>query len=150
MPFISVVPAIRTPFGVDVFDYRVADESDVAIGDLIRVPFRKRVLPALIIRIGTESAYANLAMSVEAQPLLRLGSDSAKLLAETSRHTFCSQPTVSLPGFETFRSEQKRRNSKNKQIPRLRRTPLGMTRRCIRQQESKLSSNKRVQQKDAY
>jgi len=92
--FISVVPAVRTPYGVDVFDYRVAEDADVRVGDLLRVPFRKREITALILRVSHESAFADKATLITPEILLRLGSNPAELLQATSSRTFTSMPTV--------------------------------------------------------
>lgn len=94
MPFISVVPAIRTPFGVDCFDYEIAHDSTLAIGDVTLVPFRKRNLPALVIATSADSEYAGRARTVSDGQLLHLGAASASLLAETAKRTFSSMPTV--------------------------------------------------------
>lgn len=94
MPFITVVPAIRTPYGVDSFDYRVSETTTLQVGDVTRVPFRKRNLPALIIAISDDSAFADRALSVLDTQLLRLGPTAPKLLDATAKRTFCSMPTV--------------------------------------------------------
>jgi hypothetical protein len=94
MPFISVVPAIRTPFGVDVFDYETRPTTSLAVGDLTLVPFRKRNLPALVIATSTSSEYAGRARTVLDNQLLHLGPASTELLAETAKRTFSSMPTV--------------------------------------------------------
>lgn len=97
MPFISVVPAVRTPFGVDVFDYRITENADLQPGDLIRVPFRKKQTPALILSRNAQSAYADKAVAVtDEAPLVRLGPDAVDLLEQTARHTFTSRPSVLL------------------------------------------------------
>ncbi|MEO5928266.1 MAG: hypothetical protein ABIO72_06070 [Patescibacteria group bacterium] len=94
MPFVSVVPAIRTPFGVDVFDYRVTEGSKLVPGDLVRVPFRRRILPALVVACAAESPYADRAVSITGDPILRLGGSVVPLLASTAKRSFSSQPTV--------------------------------------------------------
>lgn len=94
MAFLSVVPAVRTPFGVDCFDYQIPDESILREGDVIRVPFRNRLIDALVIRRGPTSAFAAKAAAINPEPLIRIGSDIVQLLERTSQKTFSSQPTI--------------------------------------------------------
>jgi primosomal protein N' len=95
MFYISVVPAIRTPFGVDVFDYRVDDASDIQPGDLIRVPFRRRSLPALVIERAEHSKYSGKILGLNnLQPLVRFPAVLVQLLHAAAARTFCSQATV--------------------------------------------------------
>lgn len=102
MPFISVVPALRTPFGVDVFDYKIDDGTILVPGDLIRVPFRKSQTPALVVALNTTSRFADKAVRLSSPaPLVRLGPAAVALLHATARHTFSSQPTVLLSWIRT-------------------------------------------------
>jgi primosomal protein N' len=95
--FISVVPSIRTIPGVEIFDYAIPEDASVAIGDVIRVPFRKKELPALIVAMSDTSPVAAKAhLITHPDPLLCLGNDAAQLLAEASRRSFTSQPSVLL------------------------------------------------------
>lgn len=95
MIYISVVPAIRTPYGVDVFDYRIDDASDVQAGDLIRAPFRRRWLPALVIKKAEKSKYSGKILGLNnVQPLVRFPSMIVSLLDLAAARTFCSKATV--------------------------------------------------------
>ena len=95
MFYISVVPAIRTPFGVDIFDYRVDDASDIWPGDLIRVPFRRRSLPALVVERAEHSKYAGKILGLNnVQSLVRFPARLVQLLNAAAARTFCSQATV--------------------------------------------------------
>lgn len=95
MRFITVVPAIRTPFGVDAFDYRLDDESDVRPGDLIRVPFRSHLTPSLVISVSASSPFADKTIGVrDVQPLVRLSASIVPLLERTAAVGFVSRPTV--------------------------------------------------------
>ena len=110
--YITVVPAIRTIPGVECFDYAVDAESIsiasdiveeapnierpmVRIGDILRVPFRNRSLPALVINTAETSPFAARAIVIETpEPLLHLGADFVELLKLAARHSFTSQPSV--------------------------------------------------------
>jgi primosomal protein N' len=94
MPFISVVPAVRTPIGVDCFDYRIPENASVNVGDLVLVPFRKRSTIALVVARSHTSAFADKAVEIDPAPILSLGASSAELLQATAQHTFSSRPTV--------------------------------------------------------
>lgn len=97
MPFVSVVPAIRTIPGVESFDYSISPESALEIGDLIRIPFRNRQIPAIVVGFSDTSQYAAKAKNLEnPQILLRLGPSVADLLERTAHRTFSSRPSVLL------------------------------------------------------
>lgn len=93
--FVSVIPAVRTPFGVDVFDYQIDDVSKLQSGDLIQVAFRKKIILALVVEFKTTSPYANRAISVlNPEPIVRLGSAVIPLLTQTATRTFNSRSTI--------------------------------------------------------
>ncbi|MBU1032375.1 MAG: hypothetical protein ABII13_05160 [Patescibacteria group bacterium] len=95
LKYISVVPVIRTPYGVNVFDYKIEEHSDLRIGDLIRVPFRNRKITALIVERKTESAYADRIIDLQdPEPLLHLSDLVIPLLKNAAARSFCSQPTT--------------------------------------------------------
>lgn len=95
MPYITVVPAIRTIPGVEEFDYAINDGIDLLVGDLLFVPFRKRQVPALIIDRKPLSPFADRAIRlINPQPLFRLGEVTAKLVRQTAHRTFTSKPTI--------------------------------------------------------
>jgi len=96
-PFARIVPAIRTVPGVEVFDYRIPEGLDIQIGDVIRVPFRRRQLPSMVIGFVETSPFAAKTVPIPVEsPLLRLGPIPAKLLEMTAAHTLTSQPSVLL------------------------------------------------------
>lgn len=95
--YLSAIPAIRTPFGMDVFDYQIDDASKLRRGDLILVPFRKNPTPALVASINQTSRFAGKAIHLETNcPLARLGETVADLLDATAQHTFTSRTSVLL------------------------------------------------------
>lgn len=95
MPFISVVPSVRTIPGIDEFDYRIEPDADVRVGDVILVPFRSRELPAMIVAKKPMSVFADRIRDLTNPPvLLRGGPEAAELLGRSARHAFVSRPTV--------------------------------------------------------
>ncbi|MCI0479672.1 hypothetical protein L0Y59_03950, partial [Candidatus Uhrbacteria bacterium] len=93
--YVTVVPAIRTPLGVDAFDYRADDGADLRVGDVIRVPFRKQDVPALIVKTSSNSAFADKTLDIGVPAhLLRLPPGIVRLLEVSARHVFVSRPTV--------------------------------------------------------
>ena len=95
MAFVSIVPNIRTPLGVDEFDYLIDDKSDLRAGDLILVPFRRKHILGLVTSVMSESAFANKAVRlVDPKPILRLPPTIVPLLRHASLRTFTSRPTI--------------------------------------------------------
>jgi len=95
MPFITVVPSLRTVPGVESFDYAVDAESDLSVGDLILVPFRQRQTAALIVSLSETSTVAAKAIKLKNPArLLRLGPVAVELLRRLSAWTFSSQPSI--------------------------------------------------------
>lgn len=90
-----MVPAIRTIPGVEIFDYTVPESNVPAIGDLLRVPFRQRFVPAMVVAVSSSSAFAQKAVHIEkSPPLLSLGAACADLLDASASHAFVSKPSV--------------------------------------------------------
>jgi len=93
--YASVIPAIRTPFGLDVFDYAVPDADDIRAGDLILVPFRKRPVPALVVSIQNSSAFAKKAVVLsEIRHIIRFLPTLIPLLDHAASRSFSSRPTI--------------------------------------------------------
>lgn len=95
MPYVTVVPAIRTIPGVEAFDYEIPPYADVRPGDILRVPFRLRSIPAMVIACSASSTYAEKAKTIkDPHALLRLGPASVHLLQDISERAFVSKPSV--------------------------------------------------------
>ncbi len=95
MRFVTVIPAIRTIPGVEVFDYRINEEVEILPGDIIRVPFRKRVVSAVVSAVTDQSPYADKAIHLpDPEPLLRFGPSLPDLIQQTAERCFTSRPTV--------------------------------------------------------
>ncbi|MBU1349209.1 hypothetical protein KJ781_04040 [Patescibacteria group bacterium] len=93
--YVTVVPALRTPFGVEGFDYHVDDGVDIRVGDLVHVPFRKRDTPALVVATSASSPFAEKSVDVgNVAPFRRFGDGIVALLDRSASRTFVSRPTV--------------------------------------------------------
>ncbi len=93
--FARVVPLLRTPIGVDVFDYRIPETLAIKIGDLVVIPFRRQRIVGLVRELTQTSAFAEKAASI----LHVYGTSSfppsfLSLLHWTAERTLCSEPTV--------------------------------------------------------
>ncbi len=94
-PFVRVIPAIRTPLGVEEFDFSVPDELDLVVGDLVFVPFRKRATPALVRELIDASPFRERIKPVTKRLHdVRLPQATITLLHALATHTFTSSPTV--------------------------------------------------------
>ncbi len=95
MSFVSIVPNIRTPLGVDEFDYSIDDKCGLRAGDLIFVPFRRKQILGIVTSVMSESAFADKAvLLVDPRPILRLPPTIVPLLRHASLRTFTSRPTI--------------------------------------------------------
>ncbi|HVM90979.1 MAG TPA: hypothetical protein VMU11_03735 [Verrucomicrobiae bacterium] len=93
--FARVVPALRTPIGVEYFDYSIPEGMEIVIGEIVLVPFRRRSIPALVVDVMASSPYAEKAKPVfGSYGGLRFPPSMVGLLEWTSRWTFSSRPTV--------------------------------------------------------
>lgn len=90
-----VVPAIRTIPGVESFEYELTPGSSLEPGDVVWIPFRKRNIPALVVKISETAEFNGKLKTLEAtEPLLRLGADAPTLLERLASHAFASRPSV--------------------------------------------------------
>jgi len=93
--FVTVVPALRTVPGVECFDYAVSAQKNLSPGNIIRVPFRKKLIPALVLETKNDSAYAKKARTIDdATVLLDIGISGCQLLEATAKRTLSSRPSV--------------------------------------------------------
>lgn len=97
MSYVRVVPVLRTPAGLDAFDYAVPDGLDLHVGDLVWVPFRKRKVPALVIECLKNSPFAQQAKTVlEPYAGLSFPASIVGLMRWLADWTFTSQPAILL------------------------------------------------------
>lgn len=97
MTYVRVVPVLRTPAGIDAFDYAVPEGSAYEVGELVWVPFRRRKTPALVIEQLKTSPYADKAQNVIGSYAdIRLPETSVGLLHWLSEWTFASKSTIAL------------------------------------------------------
>lgn len=93
--YASIVPAIRTVHGVDVFDYLIADTADIQLGDIIRIPFRKRSIIGIIVAISSTSPFAEKAVDIGSPiPLLRTKHIGVELLQSAASRCFTPRPSI--------------------------------------------------------
>lgn len=89
-----VVPAIRTPRHVDVFDYEIPKNLSVFKGDIVRIPFRSRTIPGLVISIEKTAGTNRPLKPIQSTVGIRVTKETIALLSALSDRAFCSQPTV--------------------------------------------------------
>lgn len=89
-----VIPALRTPRGVEWFDYAIPDGLDLAPGDLIRIPFRKGLSVGIVRSIEKTSAFENLKPVAERFADIRLKPETLALLDGLAARSFSSRPAV--------------------------------------------------------
>ncbi|MDQ7814864.1 MAG: hypothetical protein RDU25_03630 [Patescibacteria group bacterium] len=93
--FATIVPALRTIPGVEIFDYAIDKKNNLTPGNIIRIPFRKKNIPGLILEIKSESAYAAKAKDIaDSTILLDIGNTGCDLLDATAQRTQSSRPSV--------------------------------------------------------
>ncbi len=95
MRFIRVIPVLTTPLGLDGFDYLIPEGMLIAVGDLVRVPFRRGSTYGLVAQLLDHSPFAKQAKQV--QDVVASGWLDARFitfLEACARHTFCSMPSI--------------------------------------------------------
>ena len=95
MPFVRAIPMIRTPIGVDIFDYHIPEGMSVQAGDLLLAPFRNQRIPVLAREVISESPIADRAKDIiGSYGSIHFSESIVPLLEWTARRTYCSQTTV--------------------------------------------------------
>lgn len=93
--FARVIPLLRTPFGVDVFDYRIPEDLKLQPGDLVRMPFRKQEIVGIVESVSADSKHAAKAVTIlGSYGDIHFPAAILDLLAETAARTFTSKPAV--------------------------------------------------------
>ena len=92
----SVIPAIRTPRHIEVFDYVIPEGRTVKSGDIIQIPFRKGKLIGMISRIQktSELPIKSLKPIGESFYGLSLNTKTQALLQALAHRSFSSPPTI--------------------------------------------------------
>lgn len=97
MRYARVVPVLRTPTGLDAFDYAIPDGLDLRPGDLVWVPFRNRKTPALVTEVLATSPFAARTKTVIGRYAnIRFPESLVGCLRWLSDWTFTSQPAIML------------------------------------------------------
>ncbi len=92
--FISVIPALKMPFGHCFFDYEM-NEGDVHVGDLILVPFRKQMIAGLVAKKSPNSEWAEKAIKISnPQKIAKLPEAMAEFCITAASESFVSPPTM--------------------------------------------------------
>lgn len=92
--FISVIPALKMPAGHDFFDYQLLDGT-AHIGDLMLVPFRNRMIPALVAKISPTSQFADKAIALsKPDKILKLPEPIVDYCLQAAHELFVSPATL--------------------------------------------------------
>jgi primosomal protein N' len=93
--FVSVVPSMRTPRGVEVFDYAVSNDRVYEPGDLVWIPFRNKTIVAAVLSLheARETKHPLKPLG-ETYGHLRLSATTLHLLHALSARAFTSMPSV--------------------------------------------------------
>ncbi len=95
MSFAYVIPVMRTPLGIEGFDYRIPANIAVEVGDLVTIPFRRGHQVGLVAAIRSTSAFEKQALPLAGRYAhLHLPSAFIDLIQATAARTFSSKPTV--------------------------------------------------------
>lgn len=93
--FATVIPLLRTPPGVDAFDYRIPSGLSVKPGMLVVVPFRKRRVAGIVTSVMKHSDFAEKAAEIsDLYAEIQFPEASVELLEWLSVTTFTSRPSV--------------------------------------------------------
>ncbi|MBP6944960.1 hypothetical protein KBD61_03090 [Patescibacteria group bacterium] len=86
---------MRTPLGIEGFDYHIPADIAVEVGDLVTVPFRRGNLIGIVAEIRATSAFASRALPLKGHYAnLHLPSALIDLIQATAARTFSSKPAV--------------------------------------------------------
>jgi primosomal protein N' len=92
--FISVIPALKMPFGHCFFDYEM-QHGDVHVGDLILVPFRNQKIAGLVAKKSPNSEWAGKAIKIDSpQKIAKLPESIADFCIQSASESFVSPPTM--------------------------------------------------------
>ncbi len=109
--FARIIPLVRTPLGVDGFDYAIPETERLAVGDLVWIPFRRRRCVGLVSELLATSPFAARALPIEGRYAdMRLPQTLPALISATARRTFTSSPTVLSSWLRTLPKRPERKN----------------------------------------
>jgi primosomal protein N' len=92
--FVSVIPALKMPYGHGVFDYQLLDGT-AHVGDLILVPFRNKLMPALVAKVSPTSEYADKAIALpKPEKIFKFPEAIADFCLAASRECFVSPASM--------------------------------------------------------
>lgn len=92
--FISVIPCVKMPYGNSFFDYKIT-EGTAHVGDLIMVPFRKKMIPALISKVAATSAYSDKTISLsEVKKIIKFPDILPEICLKSAQQSLVSPATM--------------------------------------------------------
>lgn len=95
MTFARVIPVLRTPLGIEGFDYRIPEGQEVKKGDLVSAPFRRGSIVGIVEEVLPTSAFADRAAVIRGSYAnLRFPPLFLDLVRTTADRTFSSRPSV--------------------------------------------------------
>lgn len=95
MSYARVVPAHRTPFGVQAFDYKIPEGTEYQVGSLVQISFRKKIRIGLVLELMSHTTITkNIEPILSTYQNICLPSATVNLLRWTAERTFSSYPTV--------------------------------------------------------
>lgn len=92
--FVEIIPLRRTPFGLDVLDYKLPDHLDARPGQFARITLRGAKTIGLIRAVKADSAFKNKVQTVQEILSFALPESCIELLTWVGERTFSSLPTV--------------------------------------------------------
>ncbi|MCA9384955.1 MAG: hypothetical protein KC662_04570, partial [Candidatus Magasanikbacteria bacterium] len=117
MPY-RVIPVMRTPHGVDAFDY--ASEKNYQPGDAVWIPFRKGKTLGIVLEKTKSSSIRELKTILGPYADLQFSEDGLALSQWLAKQTFTSLPSIwkswlrdypKKPRSATFRYPTKRKKT---------------------------------------
>lgn len=108
MSFAHIIPIMRTPLGIEGFDYRIPAGQQIEVGDVVTIPFRRGISTGLVSHLLTTSRYADQALPIKGKYAnLRFPPSFLDLIDSTAARTFSSRPTVLKSWFRTLPKKPK-------------------------------------------
>ena len=91
MPY-RIIPVMRTPHSVDVFDYEA--DADYQAGDAVWIPFRKGKMLGIVLEKTKTSNIKNLKKIAGSYAGLQFSEDALLLSQWLAKQTFTSLPSI--------------------------------------------------------
>ena len=93
--YARIIPALRTPRGINAFDYEIPEGMEIVRGDLVWIPFRSSkavgIVDALLKTVEHEGAIKSL---IGRYATIHLSSKTVDLLHDLAEHSSSSLPAI--------------------------------------------------------